>query len=118
MFVPSDVQWFIAEQVQELRVEGQDTSLVYINSILVKADTEESAFNHAVELSRHLNHEYENTNGAKVRSVFRGLSDLNPVHDKLEDGAELWFYSRDEQTEEQIAAMVQTKEKLFGEGTE
>ena len=57
-------------------------------------------------------HSYENTDGRRVTGVFRGLGEMNVIHDELEHGAELIYRERVGLSEEQICALVKPKAQL------
>jgi hypothetical protein len=112
MFVPNNVKWFIAVQVEEFQVEGEAENLVYLNNILVKANSPETAYTRALDLCKQSNHEYQNSDEKTVVCKFRGLNDLFPIHDELEDGAELSFTSLGNLSEEEVMRIVRTKDQL------
>jgi hypothetical protein len=85
---------------------------IYVNTILVKANSVEEAYEKALGFGEVYNHSFTNTDQEEVKVSFRGLRDLYLIYDKLEDGAELIYEEYEEITEEQIAAMVTPKEKL------
>jgi hypothetical protein len=55
---------------------------------------------------------YENPDGRRVNFRFRGLRDLNVVHDELEHGAELTFSENIGMDDSAIAEWVSSKEEL------
>jgi hypothetical protein len=69
-------------------------NVVHTNMILVRADSPEEAYQKAVQLGTARQQSYENPAGKRVECRFRGLRDLNGIHDELEHGAELGFYLR------------------------
>ena len=90
-FIPNDAQWYLAELVLESSVQDDSRNVVHVNIHLVRADSQFEAYDKAVKLGRESEQEYINTDGLPVRIRFRGLRDLNVIHDSLEDGAELTF---------------------------
>ena len=82
------------------------------NLVLVRADSPEEAYQKAMELGAAGEQSYENIDGKAVTFRFRGLHDLNVIHDELEHGAEL-IYSEDRDFDESaIRAWVNPKEEL------
>ena len=55
---------------------------------------------------------YENPEGQTVKFHFRGLHDLNVIHDKLEHGAELIYWENLNWDEAAIRDWVTSKENL------
>jgi hypothetical protein len=42
-YIPADAKWYIAEIVQELRIDSEPRSLTHINWVLVGADSPDEA---------------------------------------------------------------------------
>jgi len=112
VFIPDGTEWFIGELVEEFKVAGQEKNLVHINTILIKADSPEAAYDRALALGESANRNFINTEGAEVRVRFRGLRGLLPIYDRLEDGAELLYEEHEGVSDEAIEAMVKPKEAL------
>jgi Domain of unknown function (DUF4288) len=111
-FIPENAKWYLAEIAQEMLIEGEPDSVVYVNFILVRADSPDEAYQKAVELGRNGELTYENTDGMQVSAVFRGLRDLNVIHDELEHGAELIYEKKVGLTQEQVQALSTPKGQL------
>jgi Domain of unknown function (DUF4288) len=111
-WVPKDMEWFRADLIQEFTFSNGDGPLVWVNQILIHATSLEQAYEKALAHGYLYNDSYENSDGDQVTVRFRGLYDLYLIYDKLEDGAELLYTEYDEITEEEIQAMITTKEKL------
>lgn len=111
-FIPEDAKWYLAEIVQEFRVEDEDSSLVFINFILIRADSPEEAYERSLIEGKA--HEYAdfNTDGKRVTSIFRGLANLHVIYDELEHGSEILYESKEDVSEAQIQAMVRPKSEL------
>jgi hypothetical protein len=90
-YIPKDARWYVADIVLELVIKGDPRSVVHVNTVLVEADSPEEAYQRAQTLGREEEQEYANTEGKPVRVMFRGLRELNVIHDKLEHGAELYY---------------------------
>ena len=112
VFIPEGTEWFIGELVEEFKVAGQTENLVHINTILIKADSPEVAYEKALALGESANRIFTNADGVEVSVRFRGLRGLYPVYDRLEDGAELLYEEREGVSDEAIAEMVKSKEAL------
>jgi hypothetical protein len=85
-FIPKDARWYLADVVLEHTVEADPRNVVHVNIHLVEADSPERE--KACALGRDAEQVYANSDGKEVRVVFRGLRDLNVIHEALEDGAE------------------------------
>jgi Domain of unknown function (DUF4288) len=111
-YIPEDAKWYLAEIVEEITVEDERDRVVYINWVLVRADSPDEAYSKALELGREGELSYENYDGKQVTYVFRGLRDLNVIHDELEHGAELAYSRKDGLTQEQVQALITPKPQL------
>ncbi|MFN2510552.1 MAG: DUF4288 domain-containing protein [Pyrinomonadaceae bacterium] len=80
--------------------------------MLVRADSPDEAYNKAIELGRRSEISYENPEGKSVAHVFRGIKDMNVIHDELEHGAELNYEEGIAVSNEEIERMLQLKEQL------
>ena len=110
-WIPKDMEWFLADLIQQFTfLDG--SHIVWVNTILVNANSVEQAYEKALERGNAYNYSFINTDQEEVKMSFRGLRDLYLIYDKLEDGAELLYEEYEEISEEEIAAMVTPKEKL------
>src|SRR4051812_35420947 len=107
-----DAEWYIADLVEEIVVEDDQRNVVHCNLVLVRADSPEQAYERAVELGRDSETSYLNSQGKRVEVRFRGLCDLNVIHDGLEHGSELTYTRKVGMTPEQVARLVAPKERL------
>ncbi len=111
-FIPRDARWYLADLVEEVRVEGSRQNVVHTNRTLIRADSPEEAHKKAIALGKRGNTAYKNPEGKTVRIRFRGLKDLNVIHDELEHGAEISF-SRDVAVgEKEIRSWIPPKRML------
>jgi hypothetical protein len=92
--IPPDAKWFIAQLVEEFRVEGSKHNVVHINYVLIEASRPGEAYQKAIELGRQANNEYENPGGKKVIHRFVGLRDLDVIYFPIEHGCEIMFEDR------------------------
>ncbi|MEO6811834.1 MAG: DUF4288 domain-containing protein, partial [Isosphaeraceae bacterium] len=90
-FIPKDARWYLADIVLEHMIEDDSRNVVHVNTHLVEAESANQAYEKAVALGRNSEQGYINTAGKWVRVVFRGLRELNVIHDSIEDGAELTY---------------------------
>lgn len=104
-------QWYVAELVQEIKVEGE-LNIVDINIVLVEANSPEEAYERAIELGQRGETVYQNTEGKLVTLIFRGLRDLNAIVGGLTHGAELALEKKIGLTRVQIERMILSKEGL------
>lgn len=111
-WVPQEMEWFLAELIQEHTFGNGDGPLVWVNTVLIRANSLEEAYEKALTTGSKYNDKYKNTDGDLVTVRFRGLRDLLLIYEPLEDGAEIAYTEYDEITEEEIAAMVTPKEEL------
>ena len=93
-YVPKDAQWFIAQLVEEFRVEGAKRNAVHINYVLIEASSPGEAYHKAIKLGRQANNEYDNPKGKKVIHRFLGLCDLDVIYFPIEHGCEIMFEER------------------------
>lgn len=111
-FIPEDAKWYLAWLVEEIIVEDDPRNIVHTNLMLVRADSPHEAYEKAIELGKESEMSYENPDGKSVVSVFRGIKDLNVIHDELEHGAELDYEEKVDIPNEEIERMLTPKEQL------
>ncbi len=111
-YIPKDARWYLADVVLEHTIEGDPRNVVHINLSLIEAASPEEAYDKAMKLEKESEQTYENTDGKQVRVVFRGLRDLNVIHDALEDGAELAYAEEIGVPESELSASLPHKYKL------
>src|SRR5580692_3729936 len=90
-YIPEDAKSYLAEIVEQITVDGDPCNVVHTNLVLVRADSPEEAYHKATESGIAGETSYENSDGKRVSINFRGLHDLNVIHDELEHGAEIIF---------------------------
>jgi hypothetical protein len=111
-FVPKDARWYVADIVLEHHIEGDPRNVVHVNTHLVEAQSPEHAYEKALALGQGSEQQYANTEGKQVRVMFRGLRELNVIHDPLEDGAEVAYSESVGVPEEQVRGWVTPRERL------
>lgn len=111
-FIPKDARWYLADVILEHQIDGDTQNVVYVNTHLVEAGSPEEAYEKALALGRGVEREYKNSEGARIRVVFRGLRELNVIHEPLEDGAELMYTVDTGVAEERLRGWIARKEQL------
>ncbi|HXJ35264.1 MAG TPA: DUF4288 domain-containing protein, partial [Candidatus Eisenbacteria bacterium] len=84
------------------------------NTVLVRARTREEAFRKAVALGRLSNGHEACDSDSKRRGAWRyeGLTELLPVYEKLEDGAEISWTEHSGRSVKKIKSLVKRKRDL------
>ncbi|MFN8389963.1 MAG: DUF4288 domain-containing protein [Bdellovibrionota bacterium] len=111
-YIPKGAEWYIADLVVEIRVQGRKRRAVHINKLLVRAKSPEQAYKNALILGKAQNVSYLNTDNKRVSFTFRGLQQLNVVHDKLGHGAELSYTEKLSVSAKRVRAMLSKKNDL------
>ena len=111
-YVPEGRNWYIAELVVEITVGGDSRNVVHRNLVLVSADSPEEAYDASVRLGRHSEASYENPVGSPVRLLFRGVSKLSVIYERLEHGAELSYEEHVDIPAEEINRWIPPKNLL------
>jgi hypothetical protein len=111
-YIPEEARWYLAEIVEEIKVEGTSSNVVHNNLVLIHAQSPEEAYDKAIARGEEANMTYENTDGQAVTITFRGLSELNVIMDDLEDGAEIAYEEMENLTEEEIQELLPSKGEL------
>lgn len=111
-YIPKDAKWYLAWLVQEIIVEDDPRNIVHINLMLVRADSPDEAYEKAIELGKASEISYENPDGKSVIHVFRGVKDMNVIHDEFEHGAELNYEEKMGVSNDEIERMLTPKEQL------
>ncbi|XHX75748.1 MAG: DUF4288 domain-containing protein [Stenomitos frigidus ULC029] len=111
-YIPKDAKWYIAELVMECQIEGELSNVVHIDIILVRADSPEEAFEKAEQLGREGEVSYLNPKDQRATWSYRGLRDLNVIHDELEHGTELLFEEEIGISEDKVKALLTAKSQL------
>jgi hypothetical protein len=107
-----NVKWYLAELVEEIQIDGESENIVHNNLILINANSPEEAYKKSMARGAAMNDTYEIAPGKKVISTFRGLSDLNPILDELEDGATIAYEELTGLSAAEISDMVPEKDLL------
>ncbi len=111
-YVPKNAEWYWAEVIVEITVEGDVRNVVHRNIVLIRADSPNEAYEKALNVGEQHESSYRNPAGAVVHTSFRGLGGLEVIYDNLEDGAELFYKEDIAVSPEQIQKWICTKDKL------
>jgi hypothetical protein len=104
--------WYLAEIIELITVEGDPQNVVHINLILLRARSPDEAFEKAVAVGQAGESTYQNTDGRTVTVAFRGLRDLLAIQADLEDGAELAYEELIGISSEQIDKLAKPRNAL------
>jgi hypothetical protein len=111
-YIPENAEWYVAEVVEEITVEGDARNVVHKNLILIHAHSPEEAYDRTIEFGKQSETAYQNPAEKDVVIRFRGIRKLSVVHDDLEHGAELGYTEEVSVPEDKIAELVKSKEQL------
>jgi hypothetical protein len=111
-FIPEDAKWYVADIVIEFLIQDDPRNVVHINTVLIGAKLPEDAYAKALDLGKSHEMSYLNPDGKNVKVRFRGLRDLNVIHDELEHGAELCYQEQMCVPESIVSTWVRAKEDL------
>ena len=111
-YIPKDAEWFLAELVEEFRVEGHRRNVVHINYVLINARTPSEAYRKAMQLGKVTNSKWKNPKGEIVTHRFLGLRELDVIHDPLEHGCEIMFIERLGMTRANTRKLVRKRREL------
>ncbi|MDB5349889.1 MAG: hypothetical protein JWN86_1136 [Planctomycetota bacterium] len=111
-FIPADARWYLADLILEYAIQDEPRNVVHVNLHLIEADSPEAAYEKAMALGQAAQYNYQNTDGKLVRVSFRGLRDLNVIHDGVEDEAELIYEESFGVPEETLGNWVKERDQL------
>jgi hypothetical protein len=111
-YIPKDVEWFLAQLVEEFRVQGSKRNIVHINYVLIRARTPEEAYRESMKLGKQSNQTYKNPHGKVVTHRFLGLRNLDAIFDPLEHGSEIMFVERLGMSAAGTRKLVRSKREL------
>ncbi|HTV66894.1 MAG TPA: DUF4288 domain-containing protein [Bryocella sp.] len=111
-YIPADAEWYLADLVVEIVVEGDPRNVIQINQVLIHANSPEEAYKKALRRGKDEEQRYENLQGKSVVVTFKGLRDLLVIYDKIEDGAELSYSERIGLTETQVSDLLTPRDQL------
>jgi hypothetical protein len=107
-----EMTWYLADLVTEVRVEGDDRSIVHFDLHVVRAGNAAEAYDKALRIGGGKAKQYLRGDGSVVAFVFRGLNDLVAMDEDFADGARLLFRAQPEMAEEDIQHVVTPRDYL------
>lgn len=94
----SPVGWYIGSYFLRFVALGEDRNddperkfLVWENTVLVKAESLDEAYDKVVAIGEGHTHTKPNKGGVAMQWFFEGVCDLLPVYDEIEDGCEVMW---------------------------
>ncbi len=111
-YIPPGAKWYLGDIVEQITVQDDPRSVIHVNTVLIRADSPEEAYEKAVEVGASRQTSYQNPEDKLVTITYRGLQDLNVIHDDLEHGAELIYRANIETDGAEIQKYVCGKEQL------
>jgi hypothetical protein len=107
-----NTKWYLAELLEAFHAADSENELLWVNWILVNARDAEEAYSKALKFGEESNYEYLNTEGVLVTVRFRGIRDLNQIHDEFADGSEIAFEEYEDISKADIEKMARPKDQL------
>ena len=117
----SPVGWYIASYlirfVELDNPENEDLESEFTgweNTILVKANNLEEAYEKVIKHSKDCTKPYKGgPNGVDVRWVFEGVTELLPVYEEFEDGAEIMYREHNQMKLKHLRKLVRQKSEFY-----
>lgn len=112
--------WWVASYILRLEYDGEGSDnprrrcVAWENTIILTAPNRESAYRKALRLGKAASggEVTEVGTGRKGSWVFEGLTELLPIYDELEDGAEILWSEHEGKSVGTVRSWVRSKEKL------
>jgi hypothetical protein len=116
----SPVGWYVASYIIrfiELDEPGNDDPEsrfdAWENTIILRAFNFDDAYSRVLELAALETNPYKGgPEGIDVKWEFVGVTELLPIHEELEDGAEIMYQEHDQKKLADLRAMVKEKDEL------
>lgn len=113
----SPVGWYVASYVlrfvelERSDIEDPDARFItWINSILVRASDLDEAYDKTVTFARQNTEPYKGgKQGVPVQWVFEGVTEILPIYEELQDGAEIMWEERNPRKLSNIRTSVRQK---------
>ncbi|MBF0410594.1 MAG: DUF4288 domain-containing protein [Candidatus Riflebacteria bacterium] len=112
VYIPENAKWYLADIIEEIKIEDEINSIVHINLVLIKAYSPEEAYKKAKIVGKMYNSKYKNTENKIVITKFRGLRDLNVIYEELEDGSEIIYSRKNNMNDQKIKKLITPKRSL------
>jgi uncharacterized protein DUF4288 len=112
--------WWLSSYLLRLQYADENRSnpnrrcLAWENTIILRADDRQAAYAKAIRLGQENagGEMREVATGRKGTWVFEGLTQLLPIHDELEDGAEILWTEHQGRSVRSVKSLVRTKRQL------
>lgn len=104
--------WYLADLVTEVRVEGEERSVVHFDLHLVQAANAAEAYDKALRIGGGKAKQYLRNDGNLMSFIFRGLNDLVAMDGEFADGERILFRFQPEMTEEEIQHVITPRDYL------
>lgn len=111
--------WYIAEIIEKCepldRNEKQDLRRVttWGNHHLIKANSAEKAYEKAIKIGKEAEYQFTNTDKVEMEWIFVGIAELVPIHEDIEDGAEIMWTDYGFISERKTKRFALTKEEIL-----
>ena len=93
--------------------DPEERFLSWENTIIVKADNLDHAYDKVVEVAKGDTEPYRGgKEGIPVQWVFEGITELVPIYEKLEDGAEIMWAERSPRKLKNLRKLILQKDEL------
>ncbi|MGZ8217091.1 DUF4288 domain-containing protein [Methylomagnum sp.] len=117
----SPVGWYLASYLIrfiELADEGNDDPenrfITWENTILVKAENLDEAFDKTVQFAMECTEPYKGgPNAIDVQWVFEGVTELLPIYEELADGSEIMWADHNPRKLKNIRKLVRQKGEFY-----
>ena len=116
----SPVEWYVGTYFLRF-IELSDTKNddleerfdAWENTVIVKAKSFDEAYDKVTEIGKQSSKPYKGgADGVPVQWVFEGVSELLPIYEKLEDGAEIMYREHHAKKLKDIRQYVREKREL------
>lgn len=116
----SPVGWYVCTYLMrfvELADKNKDNPdarfLSWENTVLVKASSIDEAYDKTVSIARQETKPYKGgLDGVDVQWVFEGVTEVLPIYEKIEDGAEIIWRERNPSKLKNLRALVRKKHEF------
>ncbi|MGQ0598339.1 DUF4288 domain-containing protein [Aquabacterium sp.] len=87
--------------------------LSWENTVLVRAKSIDEAYDKTVAIAKEATSPYKGgTEGVDVQWLFEGVTEVLPIYEELEDGAEIIWYERTPRKLKNLRALVRQKQEF------
>jgi hypothetical protein len=117
----SPVDWYACSylirftELNDSQINNEEKKFIsWENTILVKASSLEEAYNKAIDFAKPKTAPYKGgPNGIDVQWVFEGITEVLPIYEDLEDGAEIMWLERNPKKLKKLKQLVHTVDELY-----